>query len=107
MYSVKPGPDFFERFKDPAVLAFNSVVIPFRIVLKPAFIARGMLSFVLNLTENCALFTQAKIDSKNDFPSIGSIIDRYQGWNSDYYYLESIHCKLLFHISQKRDILFH
>ena len=78
MHFVKPGPDFFKRFENPAALALNNVVIPFRIIPKPAFIARKMLSFILNLTKNCVLFTQIKIDSRNDLPSIGSIIDRYQ-----------------------------
>ena len=107
MHSVKPGPDLLKRFKDPAVLALNNVVIPLRIIPKPTFIARKVLSFVFNLTESCALFTQAKIDSKNNFPSIGSIIDKYQGWNSDYYYFENIHYKLLFHTLQKRDIFLY
>ena len=107
MHSVKPGPDLFERFKDPAVLAFSNVIIPFRIIPKLTFIARRVLSFIFNLIESYALFTQVKVDSKNDLPSIGSIIDGYQGWNNGYCYLENIHCKLLFHISQKRDILFY
>ena len=107
MYFVKPGPDLFKRFKDPAVLALNSVVIPFRIVLKPTFITRKMLFFVLNLIENCALSVQIRIDSKNDLSSIGSIIDKYQGWNSDYCYLKNIHYKLLLHIPQKRDIFIY
>ena len=78
MHSVKPRPDLFERLKNPAVFALNSVVIPFRIVLKPAFIARKIFSFIFNLTENCALFTQIKVDNKNDLPFIGSIVDKYQ-----------------------------
>jgi hypothetical protein len=107
MHSVEPGPDLFKRFKDPAVFAFSNVVIPFRIVPKPAFIARRVLSFVFNLIENCALFTQIRIDSKNDLFFIGSIIDRYQGGSSGYCHFENVYCKLLFHIPQKKDILFY